>query len=102
MVKDPWTDPDPQPEDFEEFLDSLDPSEIQVVEGNSGAKLTIVSEATGADAERIERIALESDPPLYEVLADLRRGRERRGESEPTSKPKPKRRVKRVRGAAKP
>ncbi len=104
MAKDPWTDPDPQPEDFEEFLDSLDPSEVEVHEGNSGAKLTIVSEATGADAERIELIALESDPPLYEVLADLRRGRERRGEPEPTPKPKPKRRgrAKRVRGAAKP
>jgi hypothetical protein len=73
MPKDPWTDPDPQPEDFDEFLASVDPSEIQVVEGNSGAKVTIVSEATGAEAERLERLALASDPPLYDVLADLRR-----------------------------
>lgn len=73
MPKDPWTDPDPQPEDFDEFLASVDPSEIQVVEAGSGAKVTIVSEATGAEAKRLERLALESDPPLYDVLADLRR-----------------------------
>lgn len=73
MPKDPWTDPDPQPEDFDEFLDSLDPSDIEVHEGNPGAKVTIVSEATGEEAKRLERLALASDPPLYDVLADLRR-----------------------------
>jgi hypothetical protein len=73
MTKNPWTDPDPQPEDFDEFLRSVDPSEIQVVEANSGAKVTIVSNATGEEAKRLERLALASDPPLYDVLADLRR-----------------------------
>jgi hypothetical protein len=73
MPKDPWTDPDPQPEDFDEFLDSVDESEIQIVEAGSGAKVTIVSEATGEEAKRLERLALESDPPLYDVLADLSR-----------------------------
>lgn len=78
MTKDPWTDPDPQPEDFDEFLDSLDPSEIEFHEGNPGAKLTIVSNATGKEAKRLERLALESDPPLYDVLADLRRAAAKR------------------------
>ncbi len=77
MTKDPWTDPDPQPEDFDDFFSSLDPSEIQVVEAGSGAKVTIVSEATGEEAKRLERLALESDPPLYDVLADLRRAAKR-------------------------
>jgi len=72
MTKDPWTDPDPQPEDFDEFLASVDPSEIQVVEAGSAAKVTIVSQATGEEAKRLERLALESDPPLDDVLADLR------------------------------
>ena len=72
MPKDPWTDPDPQPEDFDEFLASVDESEIEVHEGNPNAKVTIVSEATGKEAKRLERLALESDPPLYDVLADLR------------------------------
>jgi hypothetical protein len=73
MPKDPWTDPDPQPGDFDEFLASVDESEIEVHEGNPDAKVTIVSEATGAEAERLKRLALASDPPLYDVLADLRR-----------------------------
>lgn len=77
MTKDPWTDPDPQPEDFDEFLDSVDPSEIEFHEGNPEAKVTIVSEATGEEAKRLERLALESDPPLYDVLADLRRAAKR-------------------------
>lgn len=73
MTKDPWTDPDPQPEDFDEFLDSVDPNDIEFHEGNSGAKVTIVANATGEEAKRLERLALASDPPLYDVLADLRR-----------------------------
>jgi len=78
MAKDPWTDPDPQPGDFDEFLRTLDPSEIQVVEPNSGARVIVVSEATGEEAKRLERLALESDPPLYDVLADLRRASAKR------------------------
>jgi hypothetical protein len=73
MTKDPWTDPDPQPEDFDEFLDSVDPSGIEFHEGNPDAKVTIVSEAAGEEAKRLERLALESDPPLDDVLADLHR-----------------------------
>jgi hypothetical protein len=73
MTKDPWTDPDPQPGDFDEFIRTMDPSDIEVHEGNPNAKVTIVSEATGAEAKRLEHLALASDPPLYDVLADLRR-----------------------------
>jgi hypothetical protein len=73
MPKDPWTDPDPQPEDFDEFLASVEESDIEVHEGNPAAKVTIVSEATGPEAERLKRLALASDPPLHDVLADLRR-----------------------------
>jgi hypothetical protein len=73
MTKDLWTDPDPQPGDFDEFMRTVDPSEIQVVKAGSGARVTIVSEATGEEAARLERIALETDPPLEDVLADLRR-----------------------------
>jgi hypothetical protein len=77
MTNDPWTDPDPQPGDFDEFMRTVDPSEIQVVEAGSSAKVTIVSEATGEKAARLERIALETDPPLKDVLADLRRAARR-------------------------
>jgi hypothetical protein len=97
MTKDPWTDPDPQPEDFDAYIRAMDPRDIEYHEGNSGAKVTIVADATGEEAKRLERIALESDPPLDDVLADLRRARERRTPSQPARK----RRTKRAR-AAKP
>ncbi len=64
MPKDPWTDPDPQPGDFDEYIRTIDPRDIEVHEGNPNAKVTIVSEATGEEAKRLERLALESDPPL--------------------------------------
>jgi len=73
MTKDPWTDPNPQPEDFDHFLSSVDPSEIQVVEAGSGAKVTTVASATGQEAKRLARIARETDPPVEDVLDDLRR-----------------------------
>jgi hypothetical protein len=61
-----------RPEDFDDFLRSVDPSEIQVVEAGSGATVTIVADATGEEAKRLGRIARETDPPLEDVLADLR------------------------------
>jgi hypothetical protein len=64
--------PDPQAEDFDDFARSVDPSGIQVVEAGSGAKVTIVADAAGEQAKRLERIARETDPPLEDVLADLR------------------------------
>jgi hypothetical protein len=64
--------PDPQPKDFDDFLRSVDPSEIQVVEAGSGATVTIVADATGEEAKRLGRIARETDPPLEDVLVDLR------------------------------
>ena len=73
MTKDPWTDPDPQPGDFDEFIRTMDPRDVEFHEGNPAAKVTIVSEATGEEAKRLERLALESNPPLHDVLADLRR-----------------------------
>jgi hypothetical protein len=29
--RDPWTDPDPQPGDFDEYLAEIDPKDVQVV-----------------------------------------------------------------------
>jgi hypothetical protein len=34
MAKDPWTDPGPQPGDFDGELDAIDPRDVQVVEGS--------------------------------------------------------------------
>lgn len=46
--KDPWTDPDPQPGDFDADLERIDPDCIEVHEGAPGAKVTIISEELAA------------------------------------------------------
>jgi hypothetical protein len=47
MAKDPWTDPDPRPGDFDDELDAIDPRDVQVVEAGSGGKVTIVVSVEG-------------------------------------------------------
>jgi hypothetical protein len=51
MVHDPWTDPDPQPGDFDAELAAISPREIEAHVGNPDAKLTIVVGAEGQAAE---------------------------------------------------
>jgi hypothetical protein len=71
MAKDPWTDPDPQPGDFDDELAAVDPRDVQVVEAGSGGKLTIVVSVEGEDAKRLERIAAERGQAVDQVVADL-------------------------------
>jgi hypothetical protein len=71
MKHDPWNEPDPQPGDFDDELAVVDPRDVQVVEADSGAKLTIVVSVEGEDAKRLERIASERGQPVDEVVADL-------------------------------
>jgi hypothetical protein len=54
MPKDPWTDPDPQPGDFDSELDSSGSSQIEMHDGNPDAKLSIIVRVEGDDAERLE------------------------------------------------
>jgi hypothetical protein len=71
MAKDPWTDADPQPGDFDDELDAIDPRDVQVVEAGSGGKVTIVVSVEGEDARRLERIASERGQGVDQVVADL-------------------------------
>ena len=59
MTDDPWTDPDPQPGDFDADLAAIDPRDVQVVEAGSGGRVTIVVSVEGEDAKRLEQIATE-------------------------------------------
>ena len=80
MAKDPWTDPDPQPGDFDAFLDGInpdDPRHVQVVEAGSLAKVRIVVNVDGEDARRLERIAAQRGQRPADVVADLLRDAER-------------------------
>lgn len=60
MGKDPWTDPDPQPGDFDAVLDRVQPDQIEIHEGNPDVKLTILVSVEGDDAKRLEQIAANS------------------------------------------
>ena len=71
MAKDPWTDPNPQPGDFDAELDAIDPRDLQAVEAGSGGKLTMVVSVEGEDARRLERIATERGQAVHQVVADL-------------------------------
>jgi hypothetical protein len=71
MPKDPWTDPDPQPGDFDEFVRTMDPRDIEFHDGNSGAKVTLVVNVKGEDASRLQRIAAERGQRIDEVISDL-------------------------------
>jgi hypothetical protein len=71
MPKDPWTDPDPQPGDFDEYVSTMDPRDIEIHEGNPNAKVTIVVDVRGEDAKRLQRIATERGQDINEVISDL-------------------------------
>jgi hypothetical protein len=72
MGKDPWTDPDPQPGDFDAELDRARP-QIEIHEGNPNAKLSILVSVEGDDAKRLERIASERGQQPGEVVSALLR-----------------------------
>lgn len=73
MGKDPWTDPDPQPGDFDAELDRAQGSQIEIHEGNPGVRLTILVSVEGDDAKRLEQIASERGQQPGEVVSQLLR-----------------------------
>jgi len=52
--RDPWTEPDPQPGDFDADLTEIDPRYIEAHVGNPNSKLTIVLGVEGEDAEPLQ------------------------------------------------
>lgn len=74
MSKDPWTDPDPQPGDFDEFLASIDrrdPRYVQVHEGNPDARVTVLPGMDEEDVRRLAGLAVARGKSIREVLAEL-------------------------------
>jgi hypothetical protein len=78
MDKDPWTDPDPQPGDFDAEIARADPGQIETHEGNPDAKLRILISVEGDDAKRLERIAAARGEHPGEVVAELLRAADTR------------------------
>jgi hypothetical protein len=77
MSKNPWTDPDPQPGDFDADLATIEPSCVEVQEGRPDARLTILVGVKREDAKRLERIATERGQRVDDVVTDLLRDAER-------------------------
>jgi hypothetical protein len=73
MPGNPWTDPDPQPGDFDEDLADIDPRYVEVHPGNPDAKLTIVVGIEDDDAERLQQLAAERHQRPGEVISSLLR-----------------------------
>jgi hypothetical protein len=73
----PWTDPDPQPGDFDAELALLDSSAIEHHDGDPSATLRIVVSIVGEDASRLERIAKARGQKPGDVVAELLRDADR-------------------------
>jgi hypothetical protein len=77
MSADPWTDPDPQPGEFDADLAKLDPRYVERHEGDPEAKLVVLVEVEGEDAKRLERLAEARGKNSADVVAELLREAER-------------------------
>jgi hypothetical protein len=73
MAKEPWTDPNPQPGDFDDDLNEIDPRYVEVHEGNPDAKLTIVIGIEDDDAERLQQLATARGQRPRDVITSLLR-----------------------------
>jgi hypothetical protein len=77
MSRDPWTDPDPKPGDFDAELEKLDPRYVEHREGSPDRKLLVLSGVEGNDAKRLERIAEARGKTAADGVAELLRDAER-------------------------
>jgi hypothetical protein len=73
MSADPWTDPDPQPGDFDHDLARLDPRYVERREGYPDAKLVVLVGVEGEDAKRLERLSEARGKKAADVVSELLR-----------------------------
>ena len=78
MAKLPTNATDPEPGDFDAELAALDPSEVQISEGNPNARLSFQVTVAGEDATRLERLARARGERPSEVVAELLRAADSR------------------------
>jgi hypothetical protein len=76
MSSDPWTDPDPQPGDFDADLANLDPRYVGAHDGDPEARLLVAVGIAGEDAERLERLAEARGISVADVVSKLLRDAE--------------------------
>lgn len=71
MSKNPWTDPDPQPGDFDAEVEAMDPRDIQLHPGNPDAEVIVLPGLNDEDTKRLVELAVERGKSVREVLAEL-------------------------------
>jgi hypothetical protein len=71
MINDPWTNLDPQPGDFDAYLATVDPADVEIHEGDPGAELRILIGVRREDAASLKRIAAERGQRVDEVVTGL-------------------------------
>jgi len=76
MSTDPWTDPDPQPGDFDGELAELDPRHVEHHDGNPDAALIVFVGVAGEDAKRLARLSQVRGQKAADVIAGLLRDAE--------------------------
>jgi len=77
MSPDPWTEPEPQPGDFDRDLANLDPRYVERHDGDPDAKLMILVSVEGEDAERLQRLSELRGRKSSDLVADLLRDADR-------------------------
>jgi hypothetical protein len=73
MSRDPWTDPAPEPGDFDADLAKLDPRYVEHRDGDPDAKLVVLVGVEGEDAKRLERLSEARGEKASDVVARLLR-----------------------------
>jgi hypothetical protein len=71
MSKNPWTDRDPQPGDFDAEIEAMDPRDIQFHPGNPDAEVIVLPGLNNEDTKRLVELAIERGKTVREVLAEL-------------------------------
>jgi hypothetical protein len=77
MTESFWTNPEPQPGDFDIDLATIDPRLVEVHRGTPTAKLRIVLTIEGEDADRLERLSAARGEKPAVIVAGLLRDADR-------------------------
>ncbi len=65
------SDEDPQPGEFDAYLDALDPSEIEHVDADSTRRLLLQVTLSGDDTARLSELAEQRGSDPSDVLSSL-------------------------------
>ena len=71
MSNEPWTDPDPQPGDFDAEVEAMDPRDIQHHPGNPDAEVIVLPGLGVEDTKRLVELSVERGKSVREILAEL-------------------------------